>query len=141
MDSLCNRDIWMHILSYLDPPQILTMSVVDKYFYEHTTERRLIFNSVRYKINEALKLKSEWIIKWHIRSISDSIDSFIFRGYMYRRILIEKYFSDSLLYKNYSFTRFLFERMSREKMTIQSICYWLDIRLYFMISMLIFTNI
>lgn len=105
-----NPDIDGLIVSYLDPPQILTMSEVNSYFNQLAADRRAQFVKVKYDVSASLRERYEWIVQWHIRCISDSIDISVRRDictYEYISRLVRKYIQSCYLFNSFSFTHFL----------------------------------
>lgn len=106
-----NLDIDRLIVSYLNPPQILSMSEVNQYFCTVVKVPRTQFIQVKYKIKKALENKYEQIIQWHIRSIPISLDR-----YQQDNCEINKesdmckfYIEYSFLHNNFALTQFLLE--------------------------------
>lgn len=95
-----NTDIDGLIVSYLDPPQILTMSEVNQYFNQLAADRRMQFIKVKTDIEAAIKTSNEWILRWHMANWSK---------YTNQKKLIE-ILQSSFLYNNYYFAEFILEK-------------------------------
>lgn len=88
-------DIDNQIVAYLDPPQILTMSEVNKYFNVLVKEMRDQFTKVKYNKGKPLKFSYEWIIQWHMKKMSNTIKEQIKMGYGYWKTK-QMFFSESI---------------------------------------------
>lgn len=105
-----NLDIDKLIVSYVDPPQILTMSEVNKYFNALVADKRDIFIDVKYNIEFSLIAQNEWIIQWHVRSMSDTIRQIRLRQNNQRMLQLEYFdtwIDPCFQHKNLSFAQFL----------------------------------
>lgn len=90
-------DIDRQIVAYLDPPQILSMSEVNRYFNQLAAVRRELFNQAQFDIVNALKSESDWLVQWHIRRNESKITAPILGA--------------SFAYANYPFTKFAIEKI------------------------------
>lgn len=100
------------IISFLDPPQVLTMSELNTYFNELTNPKCIEFNVAKNNVFNALRMNYEWIIQWHIRSehINNKKGRIRYSSKVSRQFLKE-----SFACANYSFTTFLLDKISETK--------------------------
>lgn len=111
-------DVDRQIISYLNPPQILTVSEVDTYMCKLVAELRAQFTQAKFDIGESIKHNYEYVVQWHIDNLTQSINSFKRRHLdteAMRKDLCYQYLNTCFLHNNYPFTLFLIEHRPTDR--------------------------
>lgn len=114
-------DIDKQIVASLDPPQVLSMSEVNKYFNQLTTDRRTEFLKVKFNLDDSLEAKYEWIVQWHIKCMSNMIKQLTvkrWKSWNLKKGFFNDFIGSSFHHNNFALAGFLLDIVKNRKSNI-----------------------